>query len=86
MAFASLPRTGRVGCQDDNALLGIAIRHEGFDFGMEVMPRTTRTVMTLFLGMEGKQPECRVAPVIEEQVIRTGIQQISAASSRSPVA
>ena len=36
----------------------------------------TRTVMTLFLGMEGKQPECRVAPVIEEQVIRTGIQQI----------
>ena len=22
----------------------------------------TRTVMTLFLGMEGKQPECRVAP------------------------
>ena len=26
----------------------------------------TRTVMILFLGMEGKQPECRVAPVIEE--------------------
>ena len=70
MAFAALPRTGRVGCQDHNALLG-AIRHEGFDFGMEVMPYT-RTVMTLFLGMEGKQPECRVAPVIEEQVIRTG--------------
>ena len=32
---------------------------------MKVMPYT-RTVMTLFLGMEGKQPECRVAPVIEE--------------------
>ena len=74
MTFAALPHTGRVGCQDHNALLS-AIRHEGFDFGMKVMPHT-RTVMTLFLGMEGKQPECRVAPVIEEQVIRPGIQQI----------